>query len=118
MQNEVATGRYIAAIGQERPVGAKGLLLSEDDMVRAWIIEKLMCNFRFARLELFDQFGDIAQPYWHEANIIAAEDVEGLCEIREDQFMIRVEAIPLVRIVASRFDRWISSTKFQYSKAV
>ena len=118
VQNEVATGRYIAAVGQARQTGAKGLLLSEDDMVRAWIIERLMCSFTFSKLDLSIRFGVIAEQYWQEAIHAAAEDPDGLCEIRDEQFEIRTEARPLVRVVASKFDGWVNSTKFQYSQAI
>lgn len=116
IQNEIATARYTAAISQGILAFAKGLELSPDDIIRGWIIERLMCDFAFSHAKLVSTFGADAEPYWDEA--LALEDNAGLCQVEGDRFAMRPDTKPMVRIIAAKFDRWLSINKFQYSKAV
>src|SRR5690606_15428124 len=52
VQNLVAMGDYVRAVDAgELPV-ARGCVLGEDDRMRGWVIERLMCDFAFAVPEL------------------------------------------------------------------
>ena len=118
IQNEVATGRYTAAIFDGKFAAAKGLELYEDDIIRGWIIERLMCDFAFTKAELTAKFGNAADAYWQQAQAIALNDHNGLCMIEGSTFALKLEARPLVRVIASKFDSWLNDSKFLYSKAV
>ena len=118
VQNEIATGRYNAAISDGGFAFTKGLELSNDDIIRGWIIERLMCDFTFSKADLILKFGTNADFYWDEAVVIAAGDRDGLCCVEVDKFTLKPDMKPLVRIVAAKFDRWVDNKKFQYSKAV
>jgi oxygen-independent coproporphyrinogen-3 oxidase len=117
-QNQVATGLYTAAItGGHSPL-ARGLLLSEKDRLNGWIIERLMCGFAFSRLELERHFGVAGEKAWAKAKSVAETGCPDLCTISKDRFAMVESAKPLVRLVASKFDTWLQSSAFQYSKAV
>ncbi|MEO9168131.1 MAG: oxygen-independent coproporphyrinogen III oxidase [Aestuariivirga sp.] len=118
IQNEVATGRYTAAISNGKFAASKGLELHEDDIIRGWIIERLMCDFAFTKAALTAKFGNAADTYWNQAQAIATNDENGLCAIEGSTFALKPEARPLVRVIASKFDSWLNNSKFQYSKAV
>ena len=118
IQNEIATARYSAAISQGSFAFAKCLELSPDDMIRGWIIERLMCDFAFSRAKLVLKFGAEAEFYWDEALAIALEDNAGLCHVEGSNFAMTPDAKPLVRIIAAKLDHWLGTNKFQYSKAV
>ena len=118
LQNEVATGRYTAAIAEGKLAGARGIELTKEDRISGWMIERLMCDFAFTHGDLIDQFGSVAEVFWQDAQEKAAADTEGLCVIKEDRFIIRPEAKALVRLVAAKFDRWLDTGAFQYSKVV
>ena len=46
VQNETVLRSYVAAIGEGRLATAKGVALTEDDKLRAVLIERIMCDFR------------------------------------------------------------------------
>lgn len=118
VQNEVATGRYNALVEASTLPLRRGLALSDDDIMRGWIIERLMCDFAFSKDALLQAFGPAALPLWNEAQGIAVNDSHGLCEVSEDRFWIATQAKVLVRLVAARFDAWLDSASQRYSKAV
>ncbi|MDE2446752.1 MAG: oxygen-independent coproporphyrinogen III oxidase [Alphaproteobacteria bacterium] len=118
LQNEVATGRYVAAVAQGNLTGRRGLAVGSRDQVRGWIIERLMCDFAFSRAALFAKFGEDAAMHWQHAQTVSAEDAYGLSIVEGDIFRVKDGARPLVRQVAAQFDAWLRNTRFQYSKAV
>lgn len=118
VQNIVATGQYQTAVANGHLPAAKGFALSADDRIRAWMIERLMCDFEFGFQALEDQFGSAATPYVAEAIRIAAQENDGLCKADRQSFSIPEEARPFARIVAARFDAWLNESGARYSRAV
>ena len=103
----------------QRQISAmRGVQLNLDDRIRAWIIERLMCDFAFSFDALEDRFGYAARSYIAEAKIAVANDTFGLCHIDGNSFAIREEARPFTRIVASWFDAYLNDSSVRYSKAV
>ncbi len=117
-QNQVATGLYTAAVTAGQPAIARGLLLSDLDIINGWIIERLMCDFGMSKFELVSRFGEAGRKAWAKAENLAGTVLPDLCRIDGNRFEIIVEARPLVRLVASKFDTWLEASAFQYSKAV
>ncbi|MCA0432983.1 MAG: oxygen-independent coproporphyrinogen III oxidase [Proteobacteria bacterium] len=118
LQNEVATGQYTARVSAGGLPLARGLALTDDDRMRGWVIERLMCDYAFSLEELRQRFGEAADDLVDFAQQIAAFDRDGLCHIACGLFSVTPEAWPLVRIVASRFDAWLDVGTRRYSKAV
>jgi len=118
VQNLVATKRYEEAIDAGKIPAGKGLLLSQDDQVRAFIIEALMCRFGFDFADLWRRFGPIAGHYIKEAQTIAQADTDGLCKVGGGRFETTPLGRSFVRIVASRFDAYFAQGTFRYSRAV
>ena len=117
-QNQPAMGRYAAAIRSGEWAGDRGLLLTQQDRINAWIIEQLMCRYSFSRVELIQKFGETAAPRWNLALTLAKDELADHCEVIDEQFMLNENARVFVRHVASRFDTWLGSTEKTYSKAV
>ncbi|MGB7432579.1 MAG: oxygen-independent coproporphyrinogen III oxidase [Ahrensia sp.] len=118
VQNIVATSRYQETVSKGEPPVAKGMRFCVDDKVRAFIINQLMCRFAISFEELRQAFGPVAEPYITEAELIAAQDGDGLCEVDADGFYITQEARALTRVVASRFDAYFERSEMRFSKAV
>ncbi|MFO1033505.1 MAG: hypothetical protein U1E15_05290 [Hyphomicrobiales bacterium] len=118
MQNEVATGRYTLQVSAGHIPLARGLPLTDADRVTGHVIEQLMCNFRLNYDELRRAFGPLAGPVIDRAEEIAASEHEGLCQSDGRNLLIPMEARPLVRAVAARFDRWLNPEGQRYSKVV
>ena len=78
LQNAVPVdeyGRRIAA--RELPV-TRGVALGAEDRVRAYAIERLMCDFRLNWSDLSDRFGRDAAGVIAEADAIVAADADGV----------------------------------------
>ena len=119
VQNEVATGRYTTLIQAGRLALARGLALNDDDRMRSYIIERLMCDFMVGFDDLVRRFGVKALPLISEACSIASGEYGELCWVDDAGLHIADEAQPVVRIVAAQFDAWLKPAETRrYSKVV
>ncbi len=119
VQNEVATGQYVEAVNAGRLPASRGYAMTEDDRVRAFMIERLMCDFNIDFAAVEQRFGaERARPYIDEMQAIADADTDGLCGADGDSFFIPDDARAFTRLVASRFDAYLAQSGFRYSKAV
>ncbi len=116
-QNVAALGDYRRAIENgELPVG-RGLELTDDDRMRGWVIERLMCGFGFSSGELARRFGARAETLLAEASSLAAERPCLLVE-NADGFSVPDELRPHIRSIAARFDAYLSRGTARHSVAV
>lgn len=118
VQNIVATGQYRAAVEKGDIPAAKGFRLNEDDHIRAYMIERLMCDFAISDDDLTKRFGSAASGYVNELAWLADNETDGLCAMENSVFIIPTYARPFVRIVAARLDAYLPGSNFRYSKAV
>ncbi len=93
---------------------AKGYRFTQDDRIRSWIIEQLMCNFEFRLDALERAFGPQSAPYLTESMAIAHGDRDGLCVLEGDVFRVEEEARPFTRIVAAKFDAHLKEFKLPF----
>lgn len=118
VQNEPATGQYIAKVSAGDIPFTRGIALTADDKMRGWVIERLMCDYAFCFTELAERFGPRSQGIVELAERMAHDDKDGFCEVSDGLFKIEPAAWPFARIVAARFDAWLELAPRQYSKAV
>jgi oxygen-independent coproporphyrinogen-3 oxidase len=118
IQNCTATGEYERMVAESGLAAARGYALSDDDRVRAWVIERLMCDFSFSQTEMQERFGERAGPVINQAKLLAATDSAGQFERRGDCFTITESARPLVRLIASKFDAYLAKGSARHSAAV
>ncbi|MCE7026541.1 oxygen-independent coproporphyrinogen III oxidase [Jiella avicenniae] len=118
VQNTVPTGLYQGRVAAGEPAAERGYRLTPDDVVRAHMIERLMCDFALDLDALSARFGSAAEPYVREALRLAASDPDGLVKVDGRRFAIRPAARSLARTVASWFDAHLQSGAARYSKAV
>ncbi|WP_111732097.1 oxygen-independent coproporphyrinogen III oxidase [Roseovarius amoyensis] len=104
-QNAPATGAHTAAIREGRFSTTRGHAFSDEDRMRARIIEQIMCDFRVDAAEIQDCFG-IATDELNEMLRKVAEGFEGLVEVSNIGLSIPQEARPLTRMIARGFDAY------------
>lgn len=116
-QNLVATSSYQDKILNNEFAAAKGLFLSQDDKVRAHIIERIMCDFKidFSQLNMDAKSVDF---YRQIAMDFVADDPFNLAKLEGEVFEILLEGRAFTRIIASQFDAYLNQASFKYSKAV
>ncbi|WP_426230784.1 oxygen-independent coproporphyrinogen III oxidase [Pararhizobium sp. DWP3-4] len=118
LQNTPATGDYMRRIEDKGFATVRGVALSDDDRVRRWVIEKLMCDFRFSSGQAERRFGTLAGDVVMHAKQLAAMEGDALCQWRNDGFEVTAKGRPFVRLIAARFDTYFTATTTRHSAAV
>jgi oxygen-independent coproporphyrinogen-3 oxidase len=116
MQNEVNLADYARRIETGSLATARGYQLSEEDHVRAAVIERLMCDFAADVPTICARHGfDAARLLAHNGRLAALAE-EGVVSERDG--VIRVEATNrfLIRTVAAAFDAYLEESDRVYSK--
>lgn len=115
-QNASATAAHTKAIREGRFSVHKGHAFTGEDLLRARIIEALMCDFRADRAELLRKFD--TPPEVLQAMFQSAKDSFGdMVILDETGLSIPLRARPLTRMIARAFDAY-DHAKAQHSAAV
>lgn len=115
-QNASATSAYAAAVRSGHFATAKGHVFAGEDLMRARMIEALMCDFCIDAQEIQNDFGvssDLLQSLFSAAN----RRFDGLLEVTEQGLFIPPRARALTRMVARAFDAYDLS-KAGHSSAI
>lgn len=115
-QNVSGTSDYTKAIRDNRFSTHRGHVFAGEDLLRARIIEALMCDFRVSRSELLRDYGvtpDRLDTLFRDA----AKAFDGWVDISEQGFSIPPNSRPLTRMIARAFDAYDQS-KAQHSAAI
>ncbi|MCY3212811.1 coproporphyrinogen III oxidase, partial [Acinetobacter baumannii] len=107
VQNEVHLGRYAERVAAGSLPTVKGCRLSPDDVLRAEIIERIMCDFSVDLEQVCRKHGlpmDQLVASSPKLSVLQADDVIRLDGAR---LTVRDEMRPLVRAVASGFDAYL-----------
>jgi oxygen-independent coproporphyrinogen-3 oxidase len=118
VQNETVIGRYADRTSQDGLATARGYVLTDDDRLRADIIERLMCDLEVDLGRVAKAYGASLRALADAAPRLQALANEGLVQL--DGTMIRVpeKFRMLVRTVASIFDAHLATSSRTYSRAV
>jgi oxygen-independent coproporphyrinogen-3 oxidase len=116
IQNAPATGAHTAAIREGRFSAMKGHVFKGQDLLRARMIEQLMCEFRIDADEMIQQFG-ITRDALNDLLEKTAKTFNGLLQVSEKGLFVPQEARPLTRMIARSFDSYELS-KAGHSSAI
>ncbi|NVO25371.1 oxygen-independent coproporphyrinogen III oxidase [Donghicola mangrovi] len=114
IQNASATPAYVQRIEAGELAGGRGHVMSDDDLLRAAAIERIMCDFALD-LAALAPFGPAAQallPVMAEV----AQRYGDLVTLDGTRLAIHPEGRALTRIIASAFDAY-TDTGARYSQA-
>jgi oxygen-independent coproporphyrinogen III oxidase len=113
VQNAPDAGSYADAIDGGQFATVKGLALSPDDRLRAWVIERLMCD-------LAVDLDDACNGIDFSAELAAAHALSeaGIVGLRGRHIIMTREGQPFVRLVAAAFDAYLPTQENQHSMAV
>ena len=117
-QNMPATGEYLRRVEEGGVAVVRGYALTEEDRARAFVIERVMCDFGFSFADLAARYPAFAATIRTEACHFAATDKDGLCRIEGDRFLLTATGRPFARTVAAVFDAHLSSGRGRHSIAV
>jgi oxygen-independent coproporphyrinogen-3 oxidase len=116
IQNNPATGLYEKTVLDGRLAAVRGFALSEEDRMRAWVIERVMCDFGFSVSDLVERYGSLSAVVVAEAQMVAATDP--MVRFAEGEFVILPEAQAFARSIAARFDAYLEAGAARHSAAV
>jgi oxygen-independent coproporphyrinogen-3 oxidase len=115
-QNASGTSDHTKAVRMGEFSTHRGHVFAGEDLMRARIIEALMCDFRVDRAELQRDFG-VSDQRLDELFRNAASAFDGWVEVDATGFAIPPKSRPLARMIARAFDAY-DQTKAQHSAAI
>ncbi|WP_171103689.1 oxygen-independent coproporphyrinogen III oxidase [Ruegeria sp. HKCCD7255] len=115
-QNASATSAHTKAIRDGRFSTARGHVFKGQDVLRARMIEALMCDFRIDSAEILRDF-DVAAGALHQMYANANAAFDGLLRVDDTGLSIPPEARALTRMIARNFDQYDLS-KAGHSSAI
>lgn len=116
-QNSPAMGDYVRAVAAGSLPVCRGVAITQEDRVRGWVIERLMCDFGFSVAQLLALDPRIGTVLITQAEQIAKRPDAHL--MREgDRFIIPEKSRGLTRLIAARFDAHLGHGSARHSAAV
>ncbi len=120
-QNSITTMEYEEIIERgELPI-KKGLIVDDDDLVRAAVIQDLMCYDRLDYEEFGKRIGiDFCEYFASELTKLDVLEQDGLIELSDAGIRITPKGRLLLRNIAMTFDRYIdlAENDSRFSKAI
>ncbi len=102
----------------ELPV-ERGLRLTEDDRRRRTLIMRLMCDRRLDFTRLSADLGlDVRREYAAEIDGLADLAADGLVTVDTDGIAVTPVGVPLLRVIAMRFDATFVPGKTEHSRTI
>ncbi|MBS0244559.1 MAG: radical SAM protein, partial [Proteobacteria bacterium] len=118
VQNAIPVNDYARRVAEHGVATAKGMALGDDDRVRAYAIERLMCDFRLSTQDLAARFGTAAAPVLADAARIVGADRDGLVMPTDDGFEMTELGKPFVRTICAGLDSYFGAKPATHSVAV
>lgn len=116
-QNHPATAAYAAQIRAGRLSTVRGISLTEDDILRAELIERLMCEFRVDIDDLVSKYR-LPTIFSRELAMVDQLATQGMVRRTGRRIEVTQKGQPFVRVVASVFDRYLAEKATRHSMAV
>lgn len=116
-QNQPATAAYSAEVRYGNLATARGAALTAEDVLRAEIIERLMCNF-WVDIDKLVEKHELPTIFSRELARIDLLGIKGLTRRLGRRVEITNAGRPFARIVASVFDRYLKDEEMRHSMAI
>jgi len=120
-QNLKRLDDYYAALDAGRLPVARGIELTQDDLVRRAVIQALICHFRVS-IESIEiaYLVDFEQYFREELKDLRTLQSEGLVELAPDWIVVTPRGRLLVRAICMVFDRYLRerTARSSYSKVI
>ncbi len=118
VQNEVHTRAYTECIASGRLPTVKGYALTDDDRLRAEIIERIMCDFGVDLDQICARHGSVAETMLKSSPRLQGLISDGIVELDGSSLSLADDSRFLVRSVAAAFDAHLDGSKQLHSRAV
>lgn len=112
---------YYEAIKQRRTPVYRGKVLHNDDHIRRWVIQRIMCDFRLDSKEFEDRFHIAFETYFQKEMIKLQPLIDQkLVTYFQDMLVVTELGELFVRLVASVFDYYytVETSTNRFSKSI
>ncbi|QTH64512.1 oxygen-independent coproporphyrinogen III oxidase [Psychrosphaera ytuae] len=119
-QNHKSLRDYDTAIAEQGHAIEKGKVLSEDDMVRRYVIAELMCNLNLSKPKVNEYFEvDFDQYFADSIKVLQPLIKDGLVNNDLTHLSVAPEARLIIRTVCMAFDAYLpEAAQARYSKVI
>ena len=120
-QNVKPLDDYYAALDRDELPVLRGVVLSDDDLLRRQIIQALMCQFELSMTGIAAMHSiDFAHYFAEELKDLREMEQAGLVEVDAARIRILPAGRLLVRVVAMVFDRYLRNSREEkrYSRVI
>ncbi|MBB63907.1 MAG: oxygen-independent coproporphyrinogen III oxidase [Waddliaceae bacterium] len=120
VQNVKELDDYYASIDRKKLPASRGLVLSQDDIIRKWVIHRLMCNFSLFKKDFSDRFQiDFDEYFEKELSNLACFEKEKFLQHDADHIQITPLGELFIRNIVCIFDAYYGKAKEKrFSKGV
>jgi oxygen-independent coproporphyrinogen III oxidase len=118
IQNDVQVRSYSAAIAGGRLATVKGYALTDDDRLRADIIERIMCDYGVDLGAICARHGSAPEAMLNAAPRLNELISDGVVALDGASLAVAEHSRFLVRSVAAAFDAHLDASRQQHSRAV
>lgn len=118
-QNHKTIEAWRAALDAGQLPVERGVRLSAEDVRRRTIIMRLMCDRRLDFAAMSETLGfDFAETYARELTALGDLEADGLVERTAAGVTVTPAAVPLLRVIAMRFDPTLSGNLREHSRTI
>jgi oxygen-independent coproporphyrinogen-3 oxidase len=120
-QNQKRYDDYAAALDAGRLPVARGLELTQDDLVRRAVIQALACHFRLSTESIeLAYLVDFREYFARELEDLKRLEAEGLVDVSDEWITVTPRGRLLVRVICMVFDRYLreAQARAKYSKVI
>jgi len=114
-QNEKKLSRYYEALDEDRLPVQRGYLLDHDDVIRQYVIQQIMCNFRVSKSDVAERFGIAFDDYFADSRARLGDVRDaGFIEENEGELTVTARGRLFVRNVCMEFDRYLAQQQAEH----
>lgn len=118
VQNHASVPEYARRIAEAGVATARGIALTDNDRMRGFVIERLMCDLTFPARELRLRYGTASEEILREAQALLEADQDRLIERDGDTFRVTDRGRPFVRAIAACFDAYFDSNAARHAPGI
>ena len=118
VQNEVSTRAYLESIAGGKLATVKGYALTDDDRLRADIIERVMCDFGVDLDQICTRHGSAPEAMLKSSPRLNKLISDGVVQLDGSSINLANDSRFLVRSLAAAFDAHLDGSKQLHSRAV
>jgi oxygen-independent coproporphyrinogen-3 oxidase len=112
IQNLKTQDTYYEALRQSKLPVLRGVLLSEDDEIRRWVITQIMCNFHLSAAEVDSRFGiDFRRDFAPELAALEEFERSGFLTLGDGVIDVTRLGRVFIRNIAMTFDKYLEDKK-------